>query len=160
VKKGFVVFILLWFISPGQAQEKNAIAKITGKVIDSLTNLPLEYATITLFKQGEKKAINGATTNRDGNFTVTDVSAGLFTALIEFIGYKPFTVNNIHVEQKHAIVALPDILLLKKSETLQGVTVTTTAKLIDNKIDKLVFNAEKDLTSQTGVATDILKKVP
>ena len=32
--------------------------------------------------------------------------------------------------------------------------------LIENKIDKIVFNAEKDLTSQGGVATDVLKKVP
>ena len=37
---------------------------------------------------------------------------------------------------------------------------TAQAKLIDNKIDKLVFNAEKDLSSVGGVATDILKKVP
>ena len=43
---------------------------------------------------------------------------------------------------------------------MQGVTVVAQAKLIENRIDKMVFNAEKDLTSQTGVATDILKKIP
>src|SRR3982751_2073763 len=45
-------------------------------------------------------------------------------------------------------------------EALQNVIVTGSTKLIDNRIDKLVFNAEKDITSQSGVATDLLKKVP
>ena len=95
MKKGLLVFILLYIISAGYAQEKekDANAKITGKVIDSLTNLPLEYATISLFKQGEKKAINGSATDIDGNFTVTDVSTGVFSALVEFIGYKPFAMQ-------------------------------------------------------------------
>jgi len=162
VKKGFIVFILICTLSGAYAQEKEkgANAKITGKVIDSSTNFPLEYATITLYKEGEKKAINGSTTDKNGNFTVTEVSTGIFYALAEYIGYKPFTINNIHVEQKHAVVDLENILLTKKTRSLQNVTVTATAKLIDNKIDKLVFNAEKDITSQTGVATDILKKIP
>ena len=162
MKKIFLVLILSGITSAGytQEKEKDANAKITGKVIDSLTNLPIEYATVSLFKKGEKKAINGSTTDKDGNFTVTDVSTGVFTALAESIGYKPFTINNIHVDQKRAVVDLQTILLEKKALSLQNVTVTTAGKLIDNKIDKLVFNAEKDITSQTGVATDVLKKVP
>lgn len=43
---------------------------------------------------------------------------------------------------------------------MQGVTVSSAKGLVENKIDKMVFNAEKDVTSQGGVATDILKKVP
>jgi ferric enterobactin receptor len=43
---------------------------------------------------------------------------------------------------------------------MEGVVVTSKTKLIENKIDKMVFNAEKDLTSQSGVATDVLKKIP
>ena len=43
-------------------------------------------------------------------------------------------------------------------QTLQTVVVTAQGKTIENKIDRIVFNAEKDLTSQTGVATDVLKK--
>jgi ferric enterobactin receptor len=162
VKKWFPGFIFLFITSAVSAQpkENDANAKITGKVIDSVTNLPLEYATISLFKQGEKKATNGAASGKDGNFTVTDVSTGVYTALVEFIGYQPFAINNIHIDQKHAVADLQNILLAKKMQYLQNVTVTGTAKLIDNKIDKLVFNAEKDITSQTGVATDVLKKVP
>ena len=48
----------------------------------------------------------------------------------------------------------------KFETTLKDVTVTSQTKLIDNRIDKLVFNAENDVTSQGGVATDILKKIP
>jgi len=51
-------------------------------------------------------------------------------------------------------------LLGRKTGVLQGVTVVAQGKLIENKIDKMVFNAERDVTSQSGVATDVLKKVP
>ena len=43
---------------------------------------------------------------------------------------------------------------------LQTVTISAKQKIIENKIDKIVFNADQDITSQSGVAIDILKKVP
>lgn len=157
-----MVFVILFVALNLQAQEKDkeANAKITGRVMDSLTNTPLEYATISLFKPGDKKAINGSTSNKDGSFTVTGVLTGNFNVVVEFIGYKAFAIKNVQVQQKRTVIELPAVLLVKKAEALQNVTVTSSAKLIDNKIDKLVFNAEKDITSQTGVATDVLKKVP
>jgi ferric enterobactin receptor len=149
----------MFFLSYCHAQKKQSgnSSKITGKVFDSLNNLPIEYATITLYKQGDKKAINGTITDHDGVFTITDVPTGEFKAVIEFIGYKSLTINSIDAEQ-NSVADLKTIFLSKANKTPQNVTVTTTAKLIDNKIDKLVFNAEKDITSQTGVATDVLKK--
>jgi len=154
---------MLCIFSATQSQTKektDAKAKISGTVIDSSSNTPIEYATVTLFKQGETKPFNGATTDKVGNFTVTNVSPGAFTVVVESIGYSPFSIKNVTINEKHDIVNLKNILLSKNEQTLQNVTVVAQKKLIENKIDKLVFNAERDITSQTGIATDVLKKVP
>ncbi len=156
-----LMFLLsIGFLTQAQQPENSAsTTKITGRVIDSSSNAPLDYATITLFLKGAKIPSNGTTTNNSGNFTVDNVAAGNYKVVVEFIGYKPHTFANIVVE-KDKPVDLKEIVLAKKQETMQAVVVTAQAKLVDNKIDKMVFNAEKDITSQTGVATDVLKKVP
>ena len=43
---------------------------------------------------------------------------------------------------------------------MDEVTVTGTKDLIENKIDRLVYNAEKDVTSKGGTAADVLKAPP
>ena len=163
MKKAVLIGLVLFIFSATLAQTKeksDGKARITGTVVDSLTTLPIEYATITLLKQGENKASNGATSDNLGNFTVTNVSPGAFTVVIESIGYSPFTIPTVIINQKHEVVDLKSIRLRTRQQTLQNVTVTVQKKLVENKIDKLVYNAEKDITSQTGVATDVLKKVP
>ncbi len=163
LKKGIILIALLQTFVAAFSQTKEtakANAEITGKVIDSITQNPLEFATITLYKQNDKKAINGSITDNSGKFTVTNVAEGSYKVVIDFIGYDPSTVSNVAINQKHEKIDLNTIILHKKTQTLQGVTVTTHGRVIENKIDKLVFNAERDITSQTGVATDVLKKVP
>ncbi len=72
----------------------------------------------------------------------------------------PFTLSNIHISKASPVTGLKNIALNKKQETLQSATVIGQKGLIENKIDRLVFNAERDMSSQTGVATDLLMKVP
>ncbi|MEO8763001.1 MAG: TonB-dependent receptor [Ginsengibacter sp.] len=134
--------------------------RLTGKTIDSSSGHALEYATISVFFQGEKKPVSGTTSDVSGQFTIKELAKGSYTVVIEFIGYQPHTFNNIGIDGKTPTVNLSTISLVKKSNLLQTVTVSLPGKIIENRIDKLIFNAEKDLTSQGGVATDILKKVP
>lgn len=133
---------------------------ITGKIADSSLNTSLEYATITLYGKGISKPIDGTTSNGSGRFQLLNVAEGTYTIVVESIGYKPATINHVIVSEKNNVTDLKTIFLQRKVQTMQTVVVTAQAKIIDNRIDKMVFNAEKDLTSQTGVATDVLKKVP
>lgn len=155
-----LVFFLTTLIATRAQENKNNIGTITGRVTDSLSHFPLDYATITLFAKGNAKPLDGTTTNKSGHFQLTNVAPGSYTIVAEFIGYRPVTISNVAVEEKNPVTDLKNIFLSKNSETLQTVVISTQGKIIDNRIDKLVFNAEKDLTSQTGVATDVLKKVP
>ena len=106
------------------------------------------------------KPLTGTTSDSTGDFTISKIPSGKYNIVFEFIGFRTINLNNIIVDQQHEAIDLNRILLSKKSTMLQSVVVTAPDKLVENKIDKLVYNAEKDITSQTGVATDILKKVP
>ncbi|TMI82018.1 MAG: carboxypeptidase-like regulatory domain-containing protein [Bacteroidetes bacterium] len=159
MKKGLLGFSISFLLITSYGQEKTG-GRITGKVMDTSLNVPLEYATITLLTQGKGTPLNGTTADTSGRFVLTNIPAGTFRIVIESLGYQPLHLGNITINQKHQVIDLKDVFLKRKQQTLQGVTVTAQQKLIENKIDKLVFNAEKDITSQTGVATDVVKKVP
>jgi len=133
---------------------------LQGSIIDSAGRQPLEYATVSLFLNSTKTPVNGAVTDSTGYFKLEHLKAGNYKLRAEFIGYKPSLLINVVVKKDEPITLLHHIALNASVSTLQGVTIVAQGKLIDNRIDKLVFNAEKDLTSQSGVATDVLKKVP
>ena len=158
-----LIGLLLLVAAQSHAQEnanKKNEGKITGNINDSASKKPIEYATVTLFRDGNKKAVNGTVTDNEGQFTVGDVDPGTYKIVVESVGYRPYSINAVSVSKRDRVVKLPAISLAKSQVTLKNVTVTSSTGLIENKIDKLVFNAEKDLTSQGGVATDILKKIP
>ena len=134
--------------------------KITGRLLDSVSHHPLEYATISLYLNEAKKPVDGTVSDNKGNFAVNNIAPGKYKLVAEFLGYRPYTLLNLLVDKDHPVVDEKDILLQSKAMTLQSITISGQPKIIENKIDKLVFNAERDLTSQVGVATDILKKVP
>ncbi|MFL5745309.1 MAG: TonB-dependent receptor domain-containing protein, partial [Niastella sp.] len=160
--KAILICLFVWLSVNLQAQSTahaGENGKITGKVIDSVTKAPLEYATITIMDKASGKILTGGASNDAGVFTITSVGTGEYTIIIESIGYQKAILLSVPVE-KNKTVELKLIRLVKKGQDLSTVTVTAKAKLIENKIDKLIFNAEKDLTSAGGVATDLLKKVP
>jgi outer membrane receptor protein involved in Fe transport len=133
--------------------------KISGTILDSVSRQPIDYATITLYKGAHPAPVAGISTDSTGKFTIGNLSHGDYRLVVEFIGYKSRS-QNIKISPAQPSLILGNILLASSAQTLSGVTVTGQKKLIENKIDKIVYNAERDITSQTGVATDLLQKVP
>ncbi len=152
----FIAFIL--FFSTSLKAQK--IGKITGIVKDSINKVAVDYASIGLYKTGTNKPIDGVVTNDKGEFSLNNLADGDYKITIDFIGYKRKTIDFIKITEANKQVDLGNVLLGSASKLLKSVTVTANAPIIQNKIDKIVYNAENDLTSQGGVALDVLKKVP
>lgn len=68
--------------------------------------------------------------------------------MAEFIGYNPHTLYSITINKEHPLIDIKDIALESKATTMQAITISGQPKIMENKIDKLVFNAERDVTSQ------------
>lgn len=155
LRKGFLFIALIFSFLGVFGQAKG---KMSGSVVNAVSKEPIGYASVTLADQHTGKAINGAITDDKGNFSITGVTPGTYLLKVEFVGFKTYTRDNVVVSSGHVkIGALP---LSSSSSSLQEVTVTATKPLVENHIDKMVYNAANDLTSQGGVALDVLKKVP
>jgi outer membrane receptor for ferrienterochelin and colicin len=133
--------------------------KIKGVLIDSTTKQPVEFATLALVDVKTNNPVDGTTTDEKGAFTLTKVASGNFKILISFIGYKTKTINDIKVDRKTdldlgSVVLTPDVVQLREVE------VVGMAQMIEEKVDRLVYNAEKDITSKGGDASDVMRKVP
>lgn len=159
MKRTLLLTITLFLLVIVKGQDLNGNS-ITGTITDSTSHLPLEYATITLFTKGSNKPVTGSVTDKKGNFSIKEIKEGLYTIVFEFIGYKSISLKEVKLNKSNPVLDIKNISLAQQKGTLQSVTIVAQSKLIENKIDKMVFNAEKDLTSQSGVATDILKKIP
>ena len=133
--------------------------KITGMLIDSTTGRPVEFATIALMNAKTNKPIDGTTSDVKGSFALTKVAPGDYHLQYSFIGYKnldskPFTIA------KGTEINMGSVRLPADVRTLGEVVVTGQAALIEEKVDRLVFNADKDITAKGGDASDVLKRVP
>ena len=114
-------------------QEFNSRTFIMGKVIDSSSGQPLEYATISMYFIHNKKPVNGTTTDSLGNFKIKDLQYGNYKVVIEYIGYNPFIRNNVLINQHILSLNLKTVSLVKKASLLQTVTVEGNKKIIENK---------------------------
>lgn len=134
-------------------------SKISGFIIDSTATNAVEFANISLINIATKKPVDGTMADEKGKFSLTKVAVGDYKLMISFIGFESKTIDNIKVE-KGKDIDLGVLKLTPISQLLDGVTVTAEKSLIEEKVDRLVYNAEKDMLAKGGDASDILKKVP
>jgi ferric enterobactin receptor len=155
----FILIIPLFFYTVVNAQLKTNIT-LSGKVFDKSTNQPLEYATIAIINKQTGKIINGTVADVNGVFGISNIPFGSYKINIEFIGYERSTIDSISINSNKRSVSLGAIFLTPKTQTLNTVTVIGDRPVVENKIDKIVYNVSNDITSQGGAAIDVLKKVP
>ncbi|KAA0990003.1 outer membrane beta-barrel family protein [Dyadobacter aurulentus] len=147
-------------VIPGTAEDtRSGSGKIKGILVDSVSKKPVEFAALSLVDIKTNNPIDGTTTDEKGEFNMSKVASGNFKILISFIGYKTKTISDIKIDRKSDI-NLGSIDLAPDVVQLNEVEVVGMAQLVEEKVDRLVYNAEKDITSKGGDASDVMKKVP
>ncbi|WP_461098747.1 TonB-dependent receptor [Spirosoma luteolum] len=146
---------------PGTAgdQSPRGTARLTGMVVDSTQAKPVEFAAVALYDQAAGKAIDGTVADEKGRFTLPKLAAGTYRLLISFVGYTNKTVASVSLANGQTL-DLGTIQLAPSVKLLNEVNVVGQAAIVEEKVDRLVYNADKDITAKGGDATDILRKVP
>ena len=166
---------------PGGTQNMN-MGHLYGKIVDATTGKPIEAASVQLTqakldsvtKKRKDVVVSGMLTNKKGEFSLDNLGViAQYKLKVTAIGYKAseqkaaFDMNmgaskpgDFSGMMNAVDKDLGNIKLETDMQQLQGVTVTASKPLLEMKIDRKVFNVEKNLTSVGGTAVDVMKNVP
>jgi outer membrane receptor protein involved in Fe transport len=136
-----------------------ATGRLTGTVTDAGTSKPIAYASVAVLNAAGSP-VSGAVCGDDGAFVLPGLAPGTYTLRISFLGYQDFTRPGVVVPESGGPLALGVLLLTATTQKLGEVVVTARKPLIEEKVDRTVYNAENDETTRGGDATDVLKRVP
>ncbi len=134
-------------------------AKISGAVVDSISGEAVGYATITLLSLPKNQAVDGDMTDEKGSFSLQNLSAGKYRLVVSFLGFRSKTIDNVEVTDGQNL-KFGKIQLASQTKILAEATIVGTTELIEEKVDRTVYNAEKDVTARGGDAADVLRRVP
>ncbi|GAB3935550.1 TonB-dependent receptor domain-containing protein [Larkinella terrae] len=133
--------------------------KISGVLVDSTTNKPVEFATIALLSMQTGKPVDGTTSDEKGKFSLTKLLPGEYRLQASFMGYKNKETGKLKIE-RGTDINVGNVLLAPDVRTLKEVNVVGQAAVIEEKVDRLVYNADKDVTNKGGDAAEVMRKVP
>jgi hypothetical protein len=145
---------LLLFLGLGQpaaAQTPGLSAgsgSLTGTVLDSLTRQPVPFASVVLLLPApSEKVAAGQSADEQGRFELTKLKAGSYRLRISFVGYG---VRTQLVTVTDSRLALAPISLPATAQKLGEAVVVAQRPLMEVKPDRLVYNADQDVTNAGG----------
>ena len=166
MKTTLLALSLLCGICLAQAQTDNSAARprgngrITGMVMDSASRQPVSFATVALVLPATDKPVSGAVCDDKGQFEMTKVPAGEYQLAITFLGYRTLKTVPFTIAERGTELNLGALLMSAQVQRLKEVEVVGQRNLIEEKVDRTVYNAENDQTTKGGDATDVLRRVP
>ncbi len=131
----------------------------TGRVLDLKTKTTIEGASVRLMKQGATAMISGAATDKNGTFTLKNISLGNYVLQITFLGYNNVTRILRVVGSSKPIINLGDISISENSVMLKEATVVGKITEMIVKEDTIEYNPEAYKMQPGAVVEDLLKRI-
>lgn len=157
-KLKYIITLLLFttfFTNFAQQVAPDKKIRLTGKVIEKTSKLPLEYATVTIENSTLKKVVTGGITDDKGKFSI-DVPIGNYNIKIEFISFKTLEIKKELQENTD----LGIVMIEDDTEQLDEVSIVMEKSTVEIKLDKKVYNVGQDMMVKGGTISDVLDNVP
>ena len=161
---GAIIFLLLFALS-AKAQvfifNEDMFARRMGtikvKVIDSLTNEPISYASVYIVPAKDTTITNFILSDTAGVATLKEVPFGNYVFHIEMMGYKHYSKERYFKEDQ---MDLGTIKLKLDENYLSAITVSEVGNPIVMKQDTIEFNASSFRVGTNAMLRDLIKRMP
>lgn len=157
VKAFFKAFLLFIFLVAQISASAQVSLNVSGKVVEAISNTPLEFVTVVAYEADTDNILTGITTDESGNFAFK-ANASRIDIEFSFIGFETQKLESLEANANVLDVGI--VSLSSDSKTLDLVEVRAERSQTEFKLDKRVFNVGQDLSITGTSALELLNNVP
>jgi len=155
--KKIILLSLFLFVSVALfAQQPVKTITVKGTVIDSTTNKPLGFVTVSLSDAATKQPIKSSLTKDEGAFEVKNLAPKSYTLSLIYVGYNTKTI----AVKGDADFDAGKLVLSPSNSQLKEVSVSALKPLMKQEVDRLSYDVQADPESKAISALDMMRKVP
>jgi outer membrane receptor protein involved in Fe transport len=144
---------------PGGSSWGRLPGQLTGQLVDSLSGQPVPFCAVALFDANSRQVMGGIA-DEEGRFQFQNLAPGTYRLMVTSVGYRSRNVVNLRIGTEGTFLDVGTLFLRPDEQVLNEVVVTGQRALIEDRGDRLVYNADRDISNQAGSAADVLRKVP
>jgi hypothetical protein len=150
-----LILVLISVLFSQNSYSQTGNLSISGVLIDSVSNQPIEFASVAAYQLPGSVLITGTITNTNGEFVLNKLKSGNYILKSTFVGYQ---TKSFQVVVDNASVNLSKPLyLMPSSLSLSGVQVTSSRNEKQVSIEKTKINVAQNISAVSGNITDVLK---
>lgn len=151
-----LLFLGVWNITLF-AQQSNY--QIKGNLKDAENGEVIDFAEITLHKEGENQILSKALPDKKGEFFFNHIADGNYIIMVRLIGYDVFISKPLKLT-KESKINLGEIKLKPLEVGLSEVEIIAHKNQLVYKLDRKILDSSSNLLGNNGSAVDILENTP
>lgn len=136
------------------------IGKVHGIVVDGQTGQPMNYAVVSCVRAKDGSLAGGGYTDEKGYFSIENLPPGMFKLKLSFVGYLESVSDSFLLTPKSPEKYFTKLSIQPNTKQLKTVEVEAEKNIMQNGIDKKIYNVEKDLANTGGTAVDVMQNLP
>lgn len=146
-------------VEAGQTLDFGDFGVVMGMVV-SKDKEPMPYTTVYVLNPKDSAVVTGGLTDEKGFVLIKDIQWGTYILEISALGYQkhysaPFTLSSTNKRYN-----LKQFVLTNKTTRIGEVEVTAKKEMLQQNLDKKVYNVENNVIADGASAVEVLTEIP
>lgn len=154
-----ILLLCLCFAASAQKKDSTYVGQVSGAVRDSIHNMALRSATLSVYKAENDQLIAYQLSNNFGKFLFKEIPVGVkLKIILTHVGYKQYQ-REFTVPKDTRKVDLKNLITERAENQLDEVKIMAKPPM-QMSGDTLVFNADAFKLDTNAVVEDLLRRLP
>ena len=157
--RALFVTVLMLCLSMVAGAEEVVDGRIQGIVMDGALGEPMSFVTVQVKEKGADKILKGTVTGNDGVYIISGLKPGDYVITYSYVGYSEIS-KTISIKSENQVLRLGKLTLEEDTNQLNEVELVGQKPQMRFELDRKIFDATQDISSEGGSASDLLSNIP